>query len=167
MPLWSPEQAREMAKKGANIRWARERARKIVLHSSAIPGSNGSAGQQETGFLPLLHSRVRTQIYGVLDLIDAEAAKRSCDGQRLDRLAAALERLAEIERVLDGRPLPGSRRPERDDSSRPHMQTKPAFTHLGPARPAVPRPVTLVTPEAPTRAEEPKRTLTERPDDWE
>jgi hypothetical protein len=45
------------------------------------------------------------------------------DPRDLDRLAAAWSKLAEQERILDGRPLPGSRRP---------TDTKPKQSFPGP-----------------------------------
>lgn len=40
------------------------------------------------------------------------------DAQKLDRLASAQLRLSEQERILAGRPLPGSRRPGKEDRGR-------------------------------------------------
>ena len=51
-------------------------------------------------------ARVRKQ----LETIDAMIAKE-LDPQRLDRLASAQSRVSEQERILSGRPLPGSQRP--------------------------------------------------------
>jgi hypothetical protein len=64
--------------------------------------------------------RVRAQ----LDLVNAALTaqlskpKTKLDAQAVDRLAAAQMRLAEQERILDGRPLPGSRRPAPDRTRR-------------------------------------------------
>src|ERR1039458_3628799 len=56
---------------------------------------------------------------GALDLVDKriteQAKAKTVDGQVLNWLCAAQERLAEQERILAGRPLPGSRRPGRED----------------------------------------------------
>jgi hypothetical protein len=60
-------------------------------------------------------ARVRVQLDNLDASILRETRKQQPDGQRLTWLAAAQERLAEQERVLDGRPLPGSRRPKKDD----------------------------------------------------
>jgi hypothetical protein len=46
-----------------------------------------------------------------LDRLD-ELMMTETDPQKLDRLASAQARLAEQERILDGRPLPGSLRPK-------------------------------------------------------
>jgi hypothetical protein len=59
-------------------------------------------------------ARVRRQ----LDRLDGLMAAEK-DPQRIDRLASAQYRLAEQERILSGRPLPGSRRPARDRAERP------------------------------------------------
>jgi hypothetical protein len=50
--------------------------------------------------------RVRKQLNRVDRLLDAET-----DPMKIDRLASALLRLSEQERILANRPLPGSRRP--------------------------------------------------------
>ena len=63
------------------------------------------------------------RVRGQLDKLDG-MIEHELDPQKLDRLASAQMRLAEQERILDGRPLPGSRRPAQDrapraDSARP------------------------------------------------
>jgi hypothetical protein len=45
-----------------------------------------------------------------LNRLDSMMAKEM-DPQRLDRLASAQSKLSEQERILAGRPLPGSRKP--------------------------------------------------------
>jgi hypothetical protein len=47
---------------------------------------------------------------------------QASDGAELDRLASALARLCEIERITENRPLPGSYRPKPEEKNR-------AFTH--------------------------------------
>lgn len=68
-------------------------------------------------FTELRLMRVRKQ----LDRLDDMMFKEK-DPQKLDRLASAQARLSEQERILDGRPLPGSRRP------RPEKPTKDTST---------------------------------------
>lgn len=41
-----------------------------------------------------------------------EGAKRTPDANKIDRLASAWSKFSEQERILDGRPLPGSRKPQ-------------------------------------------------------
>lgn len=55
--------------------------------------------------------RVRKQLYLTLDSLDIALEKKVLDTQDVDRLSRAVERLAEMERNLAGRPLPGSLRP--------------------------------------------------------
>ena len=59
-----------------------------------------------------------------LDLVDrafeAEATKANPDGQRLNWFAQAQERLSEQERLLSGRPLPGSWRPVNENRGKKH-----------------------------------------------
>jgi hypothetical protein len=63
--------------------------------------------------------RVREHIERLNDML--AKAKDSGD---IDRLSRALERLAKTERELDGRPLPGAYRPERERSA-PRAKIEP------------------------------------------
>lgn len=63
--------------------------------------------------------RVREQIQQLDSLFETES-----DPQKLDRLASALARLYEIERLASGRPLPGSMRP----SPAPTRRQSQAYT---------------------------------------
>ena len=88
--------------------------------------------------------RVREQLTKLDAMIEAEK-----DAQKLDRLASASAKLSEQERILDGRPLPGSRRPTSDKVPRG------AWVELQPALPQVAQvaqvaPVLPVVPPAPT-----------------
>lgn len=95
-------------------------------------------------------SCVRGQLAQVDRAILLEAGKDHPDGQRLNWLAAAQERLAEQERILAGRPLPGSRRPAPESRTRAPaaslpdpIEPVPPLTH-----PTIPP---LTTPAAPDR----------------
>jgi len=69
--------------------------------------------------------RVRLQ-WGKLDVMLDEALDKSpLDAGAVDRIAAAICRVAELERTLANRPLPGSRRPSADRS-------KPSFSFTPP-----------------------------------
>jgi hypothetical protein len=80
----------------------------------------------------------------------------------LNWLAAALERLAELERILDGRPLPGSRRPAPERSPGARVLQRPPAEPLPPipsASEGEPREHHLptrppVTPRVPTEVAE-------------
>lgn len=158
---WTPEQAREMAKRG--------NAAKAALRAAARErAANLPALAQDLSFPDRTKARLRAQVELLLTRIDEEAVKTNADGARLDRLASAVERVLELERILDGRPGPGNRRPPREDapSSKVQPAPRPAFTHAGPAsaaamagRPATPA---AASPTSPPTSEGPG--LTERPD---
>lgn len=116
--MWSAEQAREMARKGAASRWARERARKAALNQLSGNGQMPGVVAHDSGFVARRLNRVRAQLDLLDTAVETELAKSNPDGQKLNWLAATSERLSNIERTLDGRPLPGSRRPA-PESSRP------------------------------------------------
>jgi len=63
-------------------------------------------------------ARVRAQLDLVDKAFETEATKANPDGQRLNWFAQAQERLSEQERLLSGRPLPGSRRPGKEGAGR-------------------------------------------------
>ena len=77
-------------------------------------------------------SRVRVQLDLVDRRITEQAKAKTVDGQVLNWLCAAQERLAEQERILAGRPLPGSRKPA------PERPTAPATAR---PRPTLAEPV--------------------------
>ena len=72
-------------------------------------------------------ARLRTQLNSVDTAIEREVAKSSPDGQRLNWLAQAQDRLAEQERLLAGRPLPGSRRPREERTPAPVVEIAPLY----------------------------------------
>ena len=148
---WTRDQAREMAKRG--------NAAKAALRAAAREAAaNLPALAQDLSFPDRTKARLRAQVELLLTRIDEEAVKTNADGARLDRLASAVERVLELERILDGRPGPGNRRPPREDlpSTKATPQPRPAFTHAGPAASSPPAPSSSPPPEPPS--------LTERPD---
>lgn len=104
MSRWTPDEARSAWQKSAQAR--KERAALTSLAHAAAP-----LPEPEPDYPTRRLFRVRAQ----LDLVDKrileEAVKPNPDGQLLNWLASAQERLSDQERCLDGRPLPGSRRP--------------------------------------------------------
>jgi hypothetical protein len=85
-------------------------------------------------------------------VIAEELTKTRPDAQRLNWLAAALERLAELERRLAGRPMPGTLKPRAQDAR--------------PAQPASVAPVLLPQPAAIEQPDPPAApSLTEAPED--
>ena len=105
--------------------------------------------------------RVRAQLDQLDAAITRETAKDHPDGQRLNWLASAQERLAEQERQLAGRPLPGSFRPREDRSARsqsPIYDNSPPVpvVHMQPAPVSAPVPVSgpVLSSRSPTKADE-------------
>jgi hypothetical protein len=69
------------------------------------------------------HTEVRLiRVRAMLDKLDSMLSEET-DPQKIDRLASAQMRLAEQERILDNRPLPGSRRPGKETrQARPEVE---------------------------------------------
>jgi hypothetical protein len=115
--------ASEYARKGNAIRW----------HSLPKPEPQPVTSLPEPvriaqdDFTQRKLARVRVQIERVEDLLTA-----ATEPQAVDRYAAALARLYEIERILAGRPLPGSRRP----AAEPKGSTQDAGAWIVEAKPA-------------------------------
>lgn len=107
MPYISPEKAREMA---ALSHVARRENKMLPKLQAAIPAIPPLKCDEYTARRLL---RVRKQLAQLDDLFANET-----DASKLDRLASAMYRLAETERILAGRPLPGSRRPPREAPAR-------------------------------------------------
>jgi hypothetical protein len=89
--------AREMAARSHEARRQRQSARE---NAPELP-------ELDEDYADHRLARVRAQ----LDRVDQMMMKEA-DPQKLDRLASAQARLAEQERILDGRPLPGSLKPK-------------------------------------------------------
>lgn len=100
----NPDKAKEAAIKSHNAR----RLNKLKQSSTeqASPKQSDQAIPQPDDFTLVTLSRVRDQMSLLADMM-----KKEKDPARLDRLAAAFGKLAEVERQLAGRPLPGSLRP--------------------------------------------------------
>lgn len=83
-------------------------------------------------------SRVRVQLDLVDKRITEQANAKTVDGQVLNWLCAAQERLAEQERILAGRPLPGSRKPAPEPRKPSGPSAWESFTErpVAPASPA-------------------------------
>ena len=107
--LFTRENAREMSRKGNAVRWSQPRT---PPPQPAIPAPipEPSPATPDT-YLSARLVRVRLQLSLIDSAIEREAATNKPDGQRLNWLASAQERLAEQERMLAGRPSPGSLRP--------------------------------------------------------
>lgn len=102
MPLFTAETAAIAGQKGAIARWTKPRPEPIPAISPQIA---------EPAATDRRLARVRAQLDLVDTRIEEQARKSTVDGQVLNWLCSAQERLSEQERILAGRPLPGSRRP--------------------------------------------------------
>lgn len=98
---FTPENAREMAARALKAK--RAACGYVSVENAPDPYIAGRL------------TRVRKQIERLSDMLDSEI-----DPQKLDRLAAAIERLAKQEQNLAGRPLPGSFKPIKVKASRPN-----------------------------------------------
>ena len=113
--------ASELGKLGAKTRWQAYHARKLALQMALDnPGSIPSHPEIQPAndkFAEESLTRVQRHVRKLQGLIDAEL-DGDCDAPRLKQLSDALSRLAEIERQLAGRPLPGSLRPKAEKPKR-------------------------------------------------
>ena len=117
-----------------------QRRRELKAQRNAIPTPQAlSQDQTLNDFNRLRLGRVRDQ----LEKLDRMIADEE-DPQRLDRLASAQARLSEQERILDGRPLPGSRRPRED-----RARVSAGWIELQPALPGQPSALARVDPAKP------------------
>ena len=83
----------------------------------------------------LVLARTRTQLDLIAKQVTTELEKEKPDSRRLRDLADAQTRLSEQERILSGRPLPGSRRPAQE---RGRGAGSAGWAELQPALPAAP-----------------------------
>jgi len=149
MPAWSPDEARAMAVRGNLAKAARrQKARDEAANLPALASS--LTFSQEC--LALTRARIKE----TFTRLGEESGSPKCDGQRLNWLASALERLAELERILDGRPLPGSRRPAPEPSPSARPAPRP------PAAPIARQP--SISPPLP-KVDQPSTTPSVAPDD--
>jgi hypothetical protein len=118
MPLFTAANAREMAARSHAAR--RERAMEREAAKAIAPEFPQTNPQKNDDalFIAKRLARVRMQ----LDRLDGMIEKET-DPMKLDRLASAIARLAEQERLLAGRPMPGSYRPKKP--SKPYWEISP------------------------------------------
>jgi len=98
--------AKEMAAKSAETR---RKLREERAKAAQVPELPPLPSEALPGYLNERLVRVRAQ----LDRLDAMLL-HAVDAQEIERLARAAGVLAEQERLLDGRPLPGSRKPGKE-----------------------------------------------------
>ena len=142
------ENAREMSRRGNLARWSRPPTLTITPATPEI--SPQPVPDSPDVFLSARLVRVRKQLSLVDSALEEEAAKGSkCDGQRVDRLAAASMRLSDQEFALSNRPKPGNRRP---GTERGPKSQSGAFWGSNPAQQTA-SPPAQAQPEVPTPEE--------------
>lgn len=112
---WTPEQARKAAlKRIENQRALIAKAESIVdqaNQSTPIAPPITATANPDSAHSPDEYSaRTLTRVRQQMDLL-ADMMLKETDPARIDRLAAAFAKLAEVERQHAGRPMPGSLRP--------------------------------------------------------
>lgn len=115
MPLFTRETAASAGRKGALARWTKPPP--VVIPPPITEPITDD-----------YHARRIMRVRQQLDRIDAMLMEEE-DAQKIDRLASAQLRLSEQERVMSGRPLPGSRKPlpeRRSGSEDRPLSPKPA-----------------------------------------
>ena len=107
MALFTRETAAIASTKANQVRWSRWRAEQAKIETPPEPKPPPAAlPTTPDDFTTRKLARIRGQIDAVESLLDG-----ATEPQAVDRFANALTRLYDLERVLAGRPLPGSRRP--------------------------------------------------------
>lgn len=112
---FTPENAREMAKRSWDARRAALAAQIAALTPKTSPEP---AKAQCDPFLKQQTLALRARMKEIDKLLSLEAASDDPDAAKMDRLASAWSKLAEQERISDGRPLPGSRKPANEPSTK-------------------------------------------------
>lgn len=124
MALFTAANASQMAAKSHLARRTKTASAKLAAED-AVPLERLSAQKLATGaadpYVAGRLARVRKQ----LDRLDRLMCEEA-DPQRLDRLASAQYRLSEQERILAGRPLPGSIRRKQEPEARRQSISEPS-----------------------------------------
>ena len=124
MPLFNHENAAIIGRRGALARWTRP-------PQLAIPDPLPPPLPTDEYANKAL-ARTRSQLDLCAQCILDELQRKSPDSRRLRDLSDAQAKLAEQERILSGRPLPGSRNPSKETKEKPvdYWTTRPAFSVL-------------------------------------
>ena len=133
MALITAATAREFAAKGNAAK--RERLEQLRDTVATLTESN------ETDYATKVLVRVRAQLDLVNIALTKELERPAIDAQAVDRLAAAQSRLADQERILDGRPMPGSLKPSQNKPARSRVSMPdpaPTTPRVEPALPDTP-----------------------------
>ncbi len=128
MPMHiTTENAKELAAKGNAIRWENWRKQQASLAVAGKPQAipmRIAETVADDGYKAKRLTRVRVQLDAIDKQIHEQTMRKKPDGQTLNWLATAQARLSEQERILSGRPLPGSLKPS-SKTDRPRSQSLP------------------------------------------
>jgi hypothetical protein len=116
MPRFTSANAKQMAARSLATRRATKMERERQPAPAPVQTDPSATG--ESSFPRLRLMRVRGQLTRLDVMMMEESTKKTPDTKKLKELADAAHRLQEQERILDNRPLPGSRR-HKPDSGRP------------------------------------------------
>jgi hypothetical protein len=106
MPFTS-ENAKELGALGHKARAENKRASASIQKTpETVQVTTPQESTQEESFSSKLLTRARARIDSIIEMLTLTK-----DSKEVEQLTRALAALAELERKLDGRPLPGSRRP--------------------------------------------------------
>ena len=132
MALINATNAREMSAKANQVRWSRYRRehadREDETRNGIIPEISPNAADnlspaRESPIDPYIAdqlSLVRGQISRLHDVL--REASKGLNAKDAKAAADALSRLYDVERVLAGRPLPGTRKPSPERKARPVVE---------------------------------------------
>lgn len=140
-----------MARKGNLIRWSRPRPEPVPPATAAL---ESPAPSPAPGFADLSLSRTRAHIHNLHQVLSVELCRNRPDAQQVNWLCKSLAELAELERRLAGRPMPGSLRPSAPAT--PPPAPRPPAIPSGPSRPAI----------EPPANEQPARLTLTPPPEW-
>ena len=130
MPVWTREQAREMAARSAVSRRLNP-LKAVPPGFKLVPADYPEHAPASDDYPDIVLARTRTQLDLVAQRILDELEKEKPDSRRLRDLSDAQAKLAEQERILARRPLPGSQRPREPRPGPSHYRPGP----LAPSEP--------------------------------
>jgi hypothetical protein len=128
--IFTTHNAAEMAKRSAKAR-ARN-AQAAIERMERLTAIAQDIAPAAPEYVAKRLDRVRAQLSKIDTMLEEEI-----DPAKLDRLAACQARLAEQERLLAGRPLPGSNRPAKASRRQPIQDIQPIPAMIEPV-PVVP-----------------------------
>lgn len=101
---YKSEEARLNGIKGAKIK----KLKRLERQQKAV---NRELAPAKDSFMTKQRDTFRARLKQLDELMKHECESEEPDAAKLDRLASAMSKLADQERISDGRPLPGSRKP--------------------------------------------------------